>query len=170
MKSAVHAWAVEMMFKKSYSDLPVLTALINTMRKHGIDPDPQNTLVQFAMLQADGDELTDAQIVAMRIAACPAYVHLGFSRLGDGAIELIPEETESLVLESTEISDAGVAKLIRLTQLQRLNLSHTQVSDLSIETLCALPRLNWVNLSGTAITHAGIDYLKKSRPTLTVVH
>lgn len=59
-------------------------------------------------------------------------------------------ELEELDLETTEIGDLGLEALSRLKSLRRLNLSSTTVSDRGLRHLSELP-LESLNLSGTLI-------------------
>ena len=63
---------------------------------------------------------------------------------------------EWLNLESTSISDAGVAGLAGLSKLQTLNLSGTRVTDTCLETLSGLKSLKELNLSFTSVSEDGV--------------
>ena len=65
-----------------------------------------------------------------------------------------------LVLCGTDISDAGLASLEALDQLQVLYLSETQIGDAGLAHLAGLTRLEWLKLDKTRITDAGLVHLK----------
>jgi hypothetical protein len=56
---------------------------------------------------------------------------------------------EVLLLDSTDITDAGVKHLANLTQLQRLYLRNTQVTGEGLKQLAGLSRLESLDLSGS---------------------
>ncbi len=67
-----------------------------------------------------------------------------------------------LVLVSTQITDAGLAHLNRLTSLSKLSLSHTQITDVGLLNLKNLTRLSVLDLRGTKVTDAGVNELQNA--------
>ncbi len=63
-------------------------------------------------------------------------------------------------LEFTKVTDAGLARIKDLPQLQSLNLSGTKVTDVGLEHLKGLTRLQTLYLWGTHVTDAEMEHLK----------
>lgn len=61
--------------------------------------------------------------------------------------------------ETTRVSDAGLADLTRLKNLELLNLEGAAVRDDGLRHLASLPRLRDLNLSRVWITDAGLQHL-----------
>ncbi len=77
---------------------------------------------------------------------------------------------ESLALDGTSLDDAGLAKLGELRHLKWLGLSKTHVTDAGLAQLKGKSDLQWLSLRWTGVTAAGIQDLRKSLPSLTVIH
>jgi Leucine-rich repeat (LRR) protein len=81
-----------------------------------------------------------------------------------------------LDLSDTMVGDAGMAHLSGLTSLQLLCLGDTRVSDAGLPHLTALPKLQELdfrcirNTGSLELTNAGLNELKKAKPTLTIDH
>jgi hypothetical protein len=75
---------------------------------------------------------------------------------------------EKLFIHTTKISDAGLAKLKRLTNLQSLCLSRTAISDAGLDHLTGLPRLRKLYLFQTKTTAPGRDRLQMALPKLVI--
>jgi hypothetical protein len=66
------------------------------------------------------------------------------------------DQLEDLVLNGTSITDAGVRYLPRFLRLRRLLLGSTRVTDASLSDVAALANLEVLELSQTEITDKGI--------------
>ncbi len=66
-----------------------------------------------------------------------------------------------LDLVSSQITDAGLAPLRNLTQLERLSLPFAKVSDAGVAHLAGMASLQVLDLSYTQITDAGLAHLKE---------
>ena len=79
--------------------------------------------------------------------------------------ELLRDESLMNVTEvglgGRSITDAGLADLEALSQLQRLDLYDTQVSDAGLEHLQGLSQLLSLSLAGTEVTDAGLTHLQR---------
>lgn len=65
-----------------------------------------------------------------------------------------------VVLNGTQISDAGLAHLQGLPQLRTLFLDNTQVSDAGLAHLRGLPQLKGLRLASTKISDTGLVHLR----------
>jgi len=76
--------------------------------------------------------------------------------LGDDFLSVVVH----VVLNFTEISDAGLEHVKRLTDLQELDLAGTKVTDAGLENLVDLPHLRRLDVSDTRVTDAGLTRLE----------
>jgi uncharacterized membrane protein/mono/diheme cytochrome c family protein len=75
---------------------------------------------------------------------------------------LLPKVSKQLVwlkLGDTQISDATLAQVAKLPNLQKLHLEQTKITDAGLKQLKSLSNLEYLNLYGTAITDAGLTEL-----------
>jgi hypothetical protein len=66
-------------------------------------------------------------------------------------------------LSGRPTTDADLARLQGLTELEDLDLHNTEVSDEGLRHLSALAHLRWLNLNGTRVTDAGLVHLERLR-------
>jgi mono/diheme cytochrome c family protein/YHS domain-containing protein len=66
----------------------------------------------------------------------------------------------SLNLSGTGVTDAGLATVAGMHNLQRLRLERTKVSDAGLRQLAKLRHLDYLNLYGTPVTAAGLKSLR----------
>ena len=71
-------------------------------------------------------------------------------------------------LSDTDVTDADLAALRELTNLDELHLDRTQVTDTGLEHLKELTNLRWLFLGGTQVTDAGLEHLKELTNLLTL--
>ena len=71
---------------------------------------------------------------------------------------------EVLSIESTAITDAGIAQLEPLAKLHRLNANHTPITDAALATIAELPAVRVLEVAGTPVTDAGLVHLQKMKP------
>ena len=71
-------------------------------------------------------------------------------------------EIHVLILEGTEVTDAGLEHLKKLTQLQKLELGDTHITDSGLQYLAGLPGLQFLELHQTRITDQGLKHLEAS--------
>ena len=70
----------------------------------------------------------------------------------------------------TQLTDAGLAHLKGLTNLQTLDLKGTQVSDAGLTHLKLLTNLQTLWLLGTQVSVAGVQELQKALPNCRIIH
>ena len=118
--------------------------------------------------EADGSELgmeVDVRSFQKRATEEPQPPDSGYSNPGrpvDKAMVSIGFglSDDSLVLYGSQVTDAGLANLERLVQVERLTLFDTPVTDAGLDHLKGLTRLKTLELARTEITGAGLDHLK----------
>lgn len=90
---------------------------------------------------------------------------------GDAQATLLPKISAQIVwlkLGDTEVSDATLAQVAKLKNLQKLHLEQTKVTDAGLKNLRGLANLEYLNLYGTAITDAGLTELAGLKNLKTV--
>lgn len=73
-----------------------------------------------------------------------------------------------LDLTGTQVTDAGVAQLVRLKSLEKLSLDLTSVTDRAIDDVEKLQNLRWLNLTRTSVSNERLQKLKQSRSQLDI--
>jgi hypothetical protein len=93
------------------------------------------------------------------------------SDLTDAGLERLKDLTQlrGLSIFHTQITDAGLVHLQGLTQLRELSLNGTQITDAGLEHLQGLTHLQELWLRGSKITDAGMDKLQKALPNCKIV-
>lgn len=66
-------------------------------------------------------------------------------------------------LARTKITDAGLATLAKMTNLERLHLENTAVTDAGLAQLTGLAKLEYLNIYGSKVTDAGIAKLASNK-------
>jgi hypothetical protein len=72
----------------------------------------------------------------------------------------VAEQVYALNLADSKVSDAGLAPVARLKNLNAIHLERTPITDAAMEHLKGLAGLQYLNVYGTAITDAGLAPLK----------
>lgn len=70
---------------------------------------------------------------------------------------------------SKSVTDAGLEKLKRLTNLKELDLTQWGITDNGLNSLSGMSKLEVLNLTATAITDAGVDILISILPRMTSI-
>ncbi|MEM0913267.1 MAG: c-type cytochrome domain-containing protein [Planctomycetota bacterium] len=111
---------------------------------------------------AFGDEgLAQLEPIAANVVA----LNLTGSDVTDAGLAVVGGmvNLEKLWLNGTAITDQGLADLVRLRELRYLNLYGTQVSDAGLPKLAALPKLKRLYLWQTGVTpQAAADFASRS--------
>lgn len=166
MKPALHSLISNIMVGKRYRILAEVMPFIASMRKYGLEID--NTTIQVALLAADGEEISEEEMILYRSLAIPGQLDLSFTAIADDALRNIPDGIEKLALRGTRVSDAGIPHLTALSNLTHLNLESTLVTDDSVSVIASLLSLRWLNITATGITTDGVRRLRAD-PNLVVV-
>ena len=82
-----------------------------------------------------------------------------FSDAGLDALAPIANKIASLDLARSKVTDAGLAKVAAMKNLQELHLENTATSDAGLDHLKGLASLEYLNLYNTKVTDAGIAKL-----------
>lgn len=82
-----------------------------------------------------------------------------FSDAGLDALAPIADKIASLDLARSKVTDAGLAKVAAMKNLQELHLENTAASDAGLDHLKGLASLEYLNLYNTKVTDAGLAKL-----------
>lgn len=82
-----------------------------------------------------------------------------FADSGLDALAPIADKVASLDLARTKVTDAGLAKVAAMKNLQELHLENTAIGDAGLDHLKGLASLEYLNLYNTKVTDAGIAKL-----------
>ena len=107
------------------------------------------------------------QLQALDIGRTSKQTQATFTDAGLAQLKSLPN-LQRLSLGGTDITDVGLANLKGLKHLQHLNLERTKVTDASLAALIGFSELNRVKLKGTAITDAGVAKLQSGLPNCRV--
>jgi hypothetical protein len=82
-----------------------------------------------------------------------------FADGGLDALAPIADKVASLDLARTKVTDAGLAKVAAMKNLQELHLENTGIGDAGLDHLKGLASLEYLNLYNTKVTDSGISKL-----------
>ena len=71
-------------------------------------------------------------------------------------------------MDGTKVTDAGLADLRGLSNLQSLDLKETRVTDAGLVHLKGLSNLQSLDLNGTKVTYAGVERLRRALPKCSI--
>lgn len=87
-------------------------------------------------------------------------------KFGDKELALLEPIAVQIVwvdLARSQITDAGLATLAKMNNLERLHLENTKVTDAGLASLAGLQALEYINIYGTKTTDAGIAKLESAK-------
>jgi hypothetical protein len=106
-----------------------------------------------------------------------------FERSAVGSLRTIPRLTDKvldhlhhmtrlreLIVSGSDITDAGLAKVAGLKNLEVLDLTDTQVTDAGLKCLKSLPRLRLLVVDSPGVTPEGSAFLLQTNPNLSIEH
>ncbi|GAB3565419.1 ribonuclease inhibitor [Spirosoma luteolum] len=161
-------------------EAPVLTravppadpAVLATLKQAGLLVLPLATgQNQLEVSAVNNRTFNDAQAAALlRLRDQLVWLKLGSTELTDAGLAVVGQlkNLQKLQLQHTRITDAGLARLADLPNLEYLNLYGTATSDAGLASLARLPRLKTLYLWQTNVTEQGIARLQKAQPKLTI--
>jgi Leucine-rich repeat (LRR) protein len=68
----------------------------------------------------------------------------------------------------SNVTDAGMKDIAKLSNLSWLHLSYTKVTDAGLKELANLRNLRTLELNFTHVTDAGVDQLQKALPDCVI--
>jgi Leucine-rich repeat (LRR) protein len=95
------------------------------------------------------------------------YCGLGFTSVGDKQLHVVRGWPKLKRLElGTEVTDAGLAEVAQLKQIETLVFMKSQITDAGVEQLLALPKLREVQISGCQLSDEMLARLFKLHPDM----
>ncbi|CCH03425.1 Leucine-rich repeat, ribonuclease inhibitor subtype [Fibrella aestuarina BUZ 2] len=116
--------------------------------------------------------LTDAQAAGLaKLADQLVWLKLSDTQITDATMATIGKlkNLQKLHLERTAVTDAGLRQLGSLTYLEYLNLYGTNITDAGLANLAGLKSLRTVYVWQTKTTEAGIAKLKQALPNVEII-
>ncbi|WP_420149893.1 c-type cytochrome domain-containing protein [Spirosoma sp.] len=127
---------------------------------------------QLEVSAVNARTFSDAQAATLpKLANQVVWLRLGDTEISDATLAQVAKlkNLQKLHLEQTRITDEGLKQLKGLTNLEYLNLYGTAVTDAGLAELANLKNLKTIYLWQTKVTEQGIADLKKALPKLDVV-
>jgi hypothetical protein len=118
-------------------------------------------------------ELPGVGCVADVDALAPDVEGVSASRLTDEMLARLAERVPGLRILASDgnsrVTDTGLDVLRRFTRLESLDLEWSAVSDAGLPKIAAVSTLRWVDMGGSkGVTAAGLAGLRAARPDLEV--
>jgi Leucine-rich repeat (LRR) protein len=110
--------------------------------------------------------VTDAGLQHLNRMSNLEQLWIGGSQVSDAGLEQIAAthpRLKALSLNSTKITDKGLASLEKLPNLTVLQLMHTDITDAGLAHVATLSRLEYLLLSNTNISDQGLEFVKDLR-------
>lgn len=126
---------------------------------------------QLEVSAVNARTFSDAQAVALpKLSQQIVWLKLGDTEVSDATLAQVSQlkNLQKLHLEQTNVTDAGLKNLKNLPYLEYLNLYGTAVTDAGLKELAGIKNLKTVYLWQTKVTDAGVAELKKAMPHLEV--
>jgi Leucine-rich repeat (LRR) protein len=123
---------------------------------------PLQRLQSLNLSECNSHELKDAglrelaafkQLKILRLAPMPLMTDAGMAHLADLS------ELELLTITHAEVSDTGVKQLARLRKLRALHLQGVPMTNAALRDIATLPELRELDITVTGITDAGLAEL-----------
>ncbi len=114
-------------------------------------------------------KLKDAGAMVLPVAQGNNYLLVSFitdTIVSIKALENMQQLSKQLIwlkLAGTNIGDAALQYVGKLSNLTRLDISNTAITDAGVQWLTALPHLQYLNLVGTKVTVKGVAQLKNNK-------
>jgi hypothetical protein len=128
-------------------------------------------LTSLVNLMLAGTPITDAGLVHLRpLGGNLETLYVQDTKISDAGMDVVGslDNLKILNLSNTKITDAGVKKLARLPHLNWLLMCNTAITDAAVDDLAAMPKLGRLTITGSKMTPAAIDRLQKANAKLKV--
>ena len=124
-------------------------------------------------LRLDFTRVTDQDLAAIEpTLARLETLYLNSTAITDAGVAHLrgARHLKTLWLDNTKITDRGLASLAGLTNLEELLLSNTAVTDNGVGQLATLSKLKKLSLYDTAVSVRAVADLKEKLPGAEIVH
>ena len=148
----VEAKGTSVASNKSTNGAPAPESPVLTMRVAAANPTVVDALKKTGLLVLPlSKEQNQLEVSAVNVR-----------NFNDTQAQQLPKLSEQLVwlkLSDTKITDATLAQVAKLKNLQKLHLEQTAITDAGLQQLTGLTNLEYLNLYGTSVTDAGLAQL-----------
>lgn len=140
-------------------------------------PAPESPVLTMKVPTADAktvDELKKAGLLVLPLSKEQNQLEVSavnarsFNDAQAAALPKLNQQIVWLKLGDTDITDATLAQVAKLKNLQKLHLEQTKVTDAGMKQLKNLSYLEYLNLYGTGVTDAGLKELTSLKNLKTV--
>jgi hypothetical protein len=112
-------------------------------------------------MTGSGDPRWTDQIAAVR-AGTTDRIQVTREPVGDDQLSLLDAPgLRELILDSGRVTDAGLAGIARLTDLEHLRIRGGEIGDEGLRHICQLRSLRFLNLPQARLTDAGLSELHR---------
>lgn len=120
------------------------------------------------------DAWTDGDLIATRNFPTAAKVRLvvvNSTGVTDTGVAALGTRTGVVYLDlrSTGVTDRGMAVVTKMPGLERLSVADTAVGNAGLDVLRQCPALRWVDLRGSRVTPDAVRLFRKDRPACDVL-
>jgi len=147
----------------------------NTADKTKIDLSPLTEgFSALRALKVGGNQLTDTHLASvsnLQNLQAMTFRTLGFTKFSDAGLAPLGKLAnlqELRINGSTKVTDAGVVHLAKLKKLEKLDIGRTGISSACATTLGKLPALKELEVVGSRFGPDGIAQLRKLNPNVKV--
>lgn len=150
---------------------------LKKLRLAGLQTTPESTkilasLPSLADLDLSGSSIADSDLIELAKSPKLTKLNLYQTGVGDAGVENLRPlagRLESLNLDATRLTDAGVQPLAAFEKLTFLHLGRTAITDAAVETLATLKNLKKLHVTRTQITESGAKRLADALPACEVI-
>lgn len=152
-------------------------ASVATTGRNDGPPAPESPVLTMKVAAADPkliDELKKTGLLVLPLSKEQNQLEVSAVNartFNDTQAQLLPKLSNQIVwlkLGDTEVSDATLAQVAKLKNLQKLHLEQTNVTDAGLKQLKGLDNLEYLNLYGTGVTDAGLVELATLKNLKTI--
>ena len=158
-------------FEKTVAQLEANDEIKGILADWKVGPDKAKDAPKIAMPPAADpaalEAISKSGVLVMQLAQDNTFLTANTVNVAktfnDGGVKaLVPLATQLAWLDvsKTQITDAGLADIGKLTNLTRLHLEKTAITDAGLTHVAKLEKLEYLNLYGTKVTDAGLKNLK----------
>jgi Leucine-rich repeat (LRR) protein len=130
-------------------------------------------LNQLIDLQLQGSPVSDEGLKSLADSlANLETLNLNNTGITDAGLQHLPKLTKlrTLSLRETKISDRGMSHLAELSQLGSLDIAKTEISNEGLLRLKGLKQLSFISAEKSGIDKAGAEELQAALPNVSVYH
>jgi len=137
-----------------------------------VNVDSLSALAQLEVLNIGGAMVTDVGMKALSPLVNLQTIDLSRMDITARGLEPLtrcPKLRRIDLWQSARIDDKAAQQLVKIKNLEILNLSDTSVTDATLDQLQGMKTLKTILVGGTKITQSRVDRFKKARPDCKII-